>query len=54
MQHRAPNEGASECTQGDKGVCKPIGGTIIISIQYPAKFFSLVAYIAEDGVVIYQ
>jgi hypothetical protein len=29
MDHRAPNGGARESTQGAKGVYNPIGGTII-------------------------
>jgi hypothetical protein len=29
MEHRAPNGGARESTQGAKGVCNPIGGTTI-------------------------
>jgi hypothetical protein len=29
MDHRAPNGGARESTQGAKGVCNPIGGTTI-------------------------
>jgi hypothetical protein len=29
MEHRAPNGGARESTQGAKGVCNPIGATII-------------------------
>jgi hypothetical protein len=29
MEHRASNEGARESTQGAKGVCNPIGGTMI-------------------------
>jgi hypothetical protein len=29
MDHRAPNEGARESTQGAEGVCNPIGGTTI-------------------------
>jgi hypothetical protein len=29
MEHRAPNEGARESTQGAEGVCNLIGGTII-------------------------
>jgi hypothetical protein len=28
-EHRVPNEGAREGTQGAKGVCSPIGGTTI-------------------------
>ena len=35
MEHRAPNEGARESTQGAKGVCNPIGGTTIWTNQYP-------------------
>jgi hypothetical protein len=27
--HRAPKEGARECTQGAKGICNPIGGSTI-------------------------
>jgi hypothetical protein len=37
MEHRAPNEGARESTQGAKGVCNPIGGTTILSNQYPPQ-----------------
>jgi hypothetical protein len=29
MEHRAPNGGARESTQGAEGVCSPIGGTTI-------------------------
>jgi hypothetical protein len=29
MDHRAPNRGARESTQGAKGICNPIGGTTI-------------------------
>jgi hypothetical protein len=29
MDHRAPNGGARESTQGAKGICNPIGGTTI-------------------------
>jgi hypothetical protein len=28
-EHRVPNEGARESTQGAEGVCRPIGGTTI-------------------------
>ena len=35
MEHRVPNEGARESTQGTKRVCKPIGGTTIWTKQYP-------------------
>jgi hypothetical protein len=29
MEHRVPNGGATESTQGAEGVCNPIGGTTI-------------------------
>jgi hypothetical protein len=29
MDHRAPNGGARESTQGAGGICNPIGGTTI-------------------------
>jgi hypothetical protein len=29
MEHRAPNGGARESTQGVEGVCNPIDGTTI-------------------------
>ena len=32
-EHRIPNEGARERTQGAKGVCSPLGGTTIWTIQ---------------------
>jgi hypothetical protein len=35
MEHRAPNEGARESTQGAKGVYNPIGRTTIWTNQYP-------------------
>jgi hypothetical protein len=35
MDHRAPNGGARESTQGAKGICNPIGGTTIWTNQYP-------------------
>jgi hypothetical protein len=40
-----------ESTQGAKGVCNPIGGTTIWTIQYPLELVSLAAYVAEDGLV---
>jgi hypothetical protein len=36
MDHRAPNGGARESSQGAKGICNPIGGTTLW------HFFSLV------------
>jgi hypothetical protein len=40
MDHRAPNGGARENTQGAKGVCNPIGGTTIWTNQYPGALDS--------------
>jgi hypothetical protein len=34
MEHRTPNGGARESTQGAEGICNPIGGTIWTN-QYP-------------------
>jgi hypothetical protein len=50
MEHRAPNEGARESTQGAEAVCNPIGGTITST----PRAVSLVAYVAEDGLVGHQ
>jgi hypothetical protein len=33
-EHRIPNEGARERTQGAEGVCSPIGGTTMWTSQY--------------------
>jgi hypothetical protein len=54
MEHRAPNGGARESTQGAKGVCNPIGRTTIWTNQYPPhppELEFLAAYVAEDGLV---
>ena len=37
MEHRVPNEGAWERTQGPEGVCSLIGGTTIWTNQYPQR-----------------
>jgi hypothetical protein len=50
MKHRAPNEGARECTQGAKGVCNPIERVELTSTP-PPEIVSLVAYVAEVGLV---
>jgi hypothetical protein len=54
MDHRAPNRGARERTQGAKGICNPIDGTTICSNQYPPEIVSLAAYVSEDGLVGHQ
>jgi hypothetical protein len=40
MEHRAPNGGARESTQGTKGICNPIGGTTLWTNQYPGALVS--------------
>jgi hypothetical protein len=40
MDHRAPNGGARESTQGAKGICNPIGGTTLGTNQYPGALDS--------------
>jgi hypothetical protein len=40
-EHRVPNEGVRESTQGAEGVCSPIGGTIIGTNQYPQSSLGL-------------
>jgi hypothetical protein len=52
MERRAPNEGGRESTQGAKRVCNLIGGTIWTNQYLPD--LSLVAYVAEDGLVGHQ
>ena len=48
-EHRVPNEGARERTQGAEGVCSPIGGTTIWTNQYPQSSQGLNhQYIARD------
>jgi hypothetical protein len=54
MDHRAPNGGARENTQGVKGVCNPIGGTTIRTNQYPLELVFLAAYRSEDDLVGHQ
>jgi hypothetical protein len=56
MNHRAPNGGARESTQGAGGICNPIGGTTIWTNQYPPlpELVSLAAYVSEDGLFSHQ
>ena len=37
MEHRAPNGGARDSTQGAKGVCNPIERTTLWTNQYPPR-----------------
>jgi hypothetical protein len=52
MEHRAPNEEDKESIQGAEGVCSPIGGTTIFTV--PPELVSLLAYVAEDGLIGHQ
>jgi hypothetical protein len=45
MDHRAPNGGARESSQGAKGICNPIGGTTLWTNQYPGALDSSCIYI---------
>jgi hypothetical protein len=54
MEHRAPNGGPRESTQGAEGVWNPIDGTTIWTNQYPLDLVSLAAYVSEDGLVGHQ
>jgi hypothetical protein len=40
MDHRAPNGGARESSQGAKGICNPIDGTTLRTNQYPGALDS--------------
>jgi hypothetical protein len=40
MEHRAPNGEARESTQGDEGVCNPIGGTTLWTTSSPRAHVS--------------
>jgi hypothetical protein len=53
MNHRAPNGGARECTQGAKGVCNPIGGQQYELTSYPPppELVSLAVYVSENDLV---
>jgi hypothetical protein len=35
-------------------ICNPIGGTTILTNQYPPELVSLAAYVSEDGLVGHQ
>jgi hypothetical protein len=54
MEQRAPKEGARENTEGDKGFGNPIGRSTISTNRYHPELVSLVAYVAEDGLVGHQ
>jgi hypothetical protein len=52
MDHRTPNEGARESTQGAKGICNPIGGTNqYYELTSTQELLSLAAYVSKGGLV---
>jgi hypothetical protein len=55
IDHRAPNGGAREINLGTKGIYNPIGGTTILTNEYPPpQLMSLATYVSEDGLVGHQ
>ena len=57
MEHRAPNGGARESTQGAEGICNPIGEQqyeLTNTHPLPSELVSLAAYVSEDGLVGHQ
>jgi hypothetical protein len=50
MEHRAPNGGARESTQGAKEICNPVGATTLLTNQTP-ELLTLAAYVSKDGLV---
>ena len=68
MEHRVPNEGARECTQGAEGVCSPLGEqqyeltsiprasweSTINQRKHMVGLLSPAAYVAEDGLIGHQ
>jgi hypothetical protein len=53
MDHRAPNGGARESTQGAKGICNPIGRTTYELTSTP-ELLTLATYVSKDGLVGHQ
>jgi hypothetical protein len=66
-EHRVPNGGVREKTEGAEGVCNPIGRAIISTNQIPQglnyqpkstllmeQTMTPAAYVAEDGLVGHQ
>ena len=66
-EHRIPNEGARESTQGAEGVYSPIGGTILtnqytqisLGLNHQSKkthdgLIAIAAYLAEDDLGSHQ
>ena len=50
MEHRAPNGGPRESTQGAEEFCNPIGGTTIWT-NHTREPLTLAAYVSKDGLV---
>ena len=52
MDHRTPNGGARERTQGAKGICNPIGGTNqYYELTSTPELLTLAAYVSKDGLI---
>jgi hypothetical protein len=54
MEHRAPNGGSRESTQGAKLVGKLYRRNNNMNQPVPPELVSLAAYVAEDGLVGHQ
>jgi hypothetical protein len=50
MDHRVPNGGARESSQGAKGICNPIG-YVHYELTSTPELLSLAAYVSKDGLV---
>ena len=50
MEHRAPNGGARESTQGAKGICNPMVEQHYELTSTP-ELLTLAAYVSKDGLV---
>jgi hypothetical protein len=53
MDHRVPNGGARESTQGAEGVCNPMEQQYELT-STPPELVYLAAYVSEEGLVGHQ
>ena len=51
MDHRAPNGGARESTQGAKGICNPYRLEQHYELTSTPELLTLAAYVSKDGLV---
>lgn len=54
MEHRVPNKGARESTQGAEGDLQPYRKNNNMNSPVHSELMSLAAYVAEDGLVDHQ